>query len=66
MVRAYRRERLGEAGGDLAEAVEAAGERARELHERTRTAEFRRDGWLIHGSLLIEVDRLLAGLGDRA
>jgi hypothetical protein len=44
--------------------LESAPETGHRLHERLRAEEFRVDGWLIHGPLLIEIDRLLTGLAD--
>lgn len=62
VVRAYRRRFLGTGAPDLPEVLESARERSGHLHERLRADEFRLDGWLIHGPLLIEIDRMLTGL----
>lgn len=62
-VHAYRVCHFSEETSDLSEAYDAARERDREMHRRVREDEFHADGWLIHGPLLIEVDRLLDGLG---
>jgi hypothetical protein len=64
VVRAYRRRFLGTGAPDLPEVLESARERSGHLHERLRADEFRLDGWLIHGPLLIEIDRMLTGLAD--
>ncbi len=62
VVHAYRVCHFSDETSDLSEAYDAARERDRKLHQRVREDEFQVDGWLIHGPLLIEVDRLLAGL----
>ncbi|MEU8804546.1 aromatic acid exporter family protein [Spirillospora sp. NPDC048819] len=62
IVRAYRGRHFGPAPPEPPQIVEAARQRNHELHERLRQRASSDDAWLIHGSLIIEVDRLLAGL----
>ncbi|GLY79079.1 FUSC family protein [Actinoallomurus iriomotensis] len=64
VVRAYRRRRLDTGAPDLPAVLDAAREHSGHLHGRLRADEFRLDGWLIHGPLLIEIDRMLTGLAD--
>jgi len=64
VVRVYRYRRLGAGVPGPPDVLESACETGHRLHERLRAEEFRVDGWLIHGPLLLEIDRLLTGLAD--
>lgn len=64
VVRAYRGRHFGPAPPEPPQVIGAARERNEELHERLRRRASSGDTWLIHGPLVIEVDRLLNGLAN--